>query len=282
MADSSPTVSTPLATWLQSMDAALTQNQPARAVDMARVVLMRQPRLLAVYARLLNALWQMKRWDEGGEWGRRLLQADPGQPLAWRAMAMAIEQHEDRPRAHAAWQRALELDPYQPDIRAGVQRTHLPARNEPRSEAASAASDVLALNAACLAALYLRAGRWRHAAAAYRALSEAAPRRLDFPMGEMAALWQLGQARDAYALARQLVERQRYLLLPWAVLAATGDADDRALAYDPLQRMDPDGTYTRERLHLHPAAAAAADSFVTLEVGHEEAALLESGMVSSA
>ncbi len=277
MPDLSPEIQMPLADWLQAIDSALAQAQPARAVDLARVVLERQPRLLAVYARLLDALWQLKRWDEGGEWGRRLLQADPGQPLAWRAMATAIEQHEDRPRAHAAWRRAFELDPYQPDIRAGMQRTHLPVRNEPRSEAAGDSSSLLALNAACLAALYLRAGRWRHAAAAYRGLSEAAPRRLDFPMGEMAARWQLGQAREAYALARQLVERQRYLLLPWAVLAATGDADDRALARDPLQRMDPDGAYTRERLHLRPVAAADANSPATLKVGHAEAALLESG-----
>ncbi|MBK8046536.1 MAG: hypothetical protein IPK16_05030 [Anaerolineales bacterium] len=49
------------------------------------------PRHLATYQRLVRATWQLKRWQEGEDWSRRLLQADPGNAVAWRSLAFAVE-----------------------------------------------------------------------------------------------------------------------------------------------------------------------------------------------
>ena len=78
---------------------------------MAQIVLRELPRHLATYQRLLRMAWALKRWDEGEDWARRLLQADPGNTLAWRSLARAVEQSGRRGQAHAMWQRAFEMAP---------------------------------------------------------------------------------------------------------------------------------------------------------------------------
>ncbi len=97
---------------------------------LAQVVLKRMPRHLETYQWLLQAAWQLKQWDEGEEWGRRLLQADPNNALAWRAVARGVEERGERAQSHAIWQRAFEVAPFDPDVRSGLSRTSL----EPNAE----------------------------------------------------------------------------------------------------------------------------------------------------
>lgn len=220
------------------MDEYLRRGAAEQAGAMARIVLARLPRHLPTYARLLEALWLLERWEEGDEWGRRLLHADPCHGRAWRAMAQAAEQRGERDIANSIWRRAFEVDPYQADIRRGLVRTTLGRDSS------------LSMTEPCLGTLYLRGYRWRHAAALYRTLMAADPRRLDFQINLMVALWRQGDAGGAYQLARHLTDDNPLLLLPWYVQAALGDEDDRALAYNPLVTMDPDGDYLRRRLRL--------------------------------
>jgi tetratricopeptide (TPR) repeat protein len=232
-------VSTLLADWSTAIEWYLQNDDPDKAVAAAQVILKRLPRHLPTYQRLLRAAWVLKRWDEGEDWGRRLLRADPGNALAWRALAMAAEQHSQRTPAHAMWQRAFEADPYEPEIRAGLSRTALHSADPARASE----PDVLGLNLACLARLWLRAHRWERAEALYRQLLQADPRRIDFQLGLLAALWQQQQRAAVYPLARSLVQSQPHLLLAWVAAATFGDVNDQALARNPIETMDPDGEF---------------------------------------
>ena len=222
---------TSLAEWNRGIDIALARGEAEEAARLAQVVLDHLPRHLATYQRLLQITWTLKRWDEGEDWARRLLQADPGNPWAWQALAAASEQRGQRAQSHALWQRAFEMNPYAPEVRAGLARTSL---DEPNA---------LTLDFACLAMIYLRGLRWEPAARAYRQLVKADPRRIDFQLCLMAALWQSHANDEAYALARHLVHSQPHLLLAWVALEALGDANDKALAAHPITSMDPEGDY---------------------------------------
>ena len=249
-----------LADWNKAMDRALARGAPLDAAAMAQIVLRELPRHLATYQRLLRMAWALKRWDEGEDWARRLLQADPGNALAWRSLARAVEQRGRRGQAHAMWQRAFEMAPYDPETRAGLARTSL-SLDDPHAPA---------LDLACLGTLYRRGRRWDHAAAVYRQLVKADPRRIDFQICLMLALWQSRATGEAYALARHLVEHQPHLLLAWVTLDAVGDANDQALARHPIASMDPDGGFVSGVLSI-PVTRAP----VTLPVSAEAAVWLD-------
>jgi tetratricopeptide (TPR) repeat protein len=227
-----------------ALDAALTADDPQGAAQLAQPILKAWPRHLATYQRLLTAAWRLQRWDEGEDWGRRLLRADPGSASAWQALAMAAEQRSQRAQAHAAWQRAFEAEPYAAEIRAGLSRTML--RTADRADDAA----VLMLNLACLARLYLKGYRWARAAALYRQLIHAAPQRIDFQAALLAALWQQRARQEALELSRELSQQQPHLFLAWVVLEDVGDVNDKALARNPLTSMDPAGEYTSRWLGL--------------------------------
>lgn len=227
---------TALADWNRAIDHALRTGAGEEAARMAQLILHHLPRHLATYQRLLHITWVLKRWDEGEDWARRLLQADPGNPWAWQALAAAAEQRGQRAQANAMWQRAFEMSPYAPEIRAGLARTSLDDPN------------ALTLDFACLAMIYQRGLRWEPAARAYRQLVKADPRRIDFQLCLMAALWQSHAHEEAYTLARHLLQSQPHLLLAWVVLDAIGDKNDQALAQSPISSMDPDGEFVSNRL----------------------------------
>lgn len=230
-----------LAALSSGMARALSADRPADVAPLAQIVLKRLPRHLPTYRQLLLATWPLKQWHEGEEWGRRLLQADPNSALAWRAVARSVEERGERARALTIWLRAFEVAPFDADIRAGLARTSLDIGN------------ALALNQACLATLYRHGFHWRQAVAEYRALVEIDPRRVDFLAGYMAALWRLGTREDAYQVARHLVKQHPHTIMAWIVIAAVGDENDRALAYNPIRSMDPDGEYARQWLRLADA-----------------------------
>lgn len=227
-----------LAVVSSAMEQRLAAGDPEKAAVLARVVLSHFPRHLATYERLIRVAWVLRRWQEGEEWARRLLQADPGNAVAWRALAFAVEQKGMLAAARAMWRRAFQSHPYDPDIRSGLLRTSVDG------------TERLHLDSAALAATYLRAGRWGHAAGAYRRLVKAEPKRLDFQVNWMVAAWQHNLRQDAYQIARSLVSRSPHVLMAWIVVAALGDVDDRALARSPIQTMDPDGEFVQAWLRI--------------------------------
>jgi tetratricopeptide (TPR) repeat protein len=247
-------VATTLSDWNSAAEEALALEEYGLAAQMAQVILRRLPRHLSTYQRLLRIAWQLKRWDEGEDWGRRLLQADPSNGLAWRSLARAAEHRGQRAQAHAIYQRAFEVIPYDPEVRAGLSRTSLDA------------SRSLEMNLACLGAIYLRGRRWAHAATTYRTLARAESRRIDFQALLMLALWQNRAVDDAYALARHLTQAHPHLLLAWAVLNVLGDENDRALARNPLETMDPDGDFVQRAFGVQVSPRAVKLSVTPAEV----------------
>jgi tetratricopeptide (TPR) repeat protein len=259
-----------LATCREAMAHVLRDDRPADVAALAQVVLKWMPRHLDTYQWLLEAAWQLKQWDEGEEWGRRLLQADPNNAPAWRAVARGVEERGQRAQSHAVWQRAFEVAPFDPDVRSGLSRTNLELNSE------------LSLNQACLATIYRHGFRWRHAATEYRALIEADPRRIDFLVGLMVSLWRMGSRDDAYQIALYLVNQHRHLIIAWVVIAAAGDENDRALAHDPIMSMDPDGEFSRQWLRLANAPSAEQTvarllpkGAVPIEITAQEANLID-------
>ena len=79
-------VANSLAAWGRAIDRSITGRSPDVCARLAGVILGQLPRHLPTYRRLLQLCWEERRWAEGEEWARRLLQADPGNPLAWRAL----------------------------------------------------------------------------------------------------------------------------------------------------------------------------------------------------
>lgn len=222
----------------RAAESALLAGEPEQAAHLARLALLRLPRHLASYERVIRAAWTLKRWQEGEDWARRLLQADPGNAVAWRSLAYAVEQKGMLAAARPIWRRAFQSHPYDPAIRDGLARTHLEE------------SSPLRLDSAALASLYLRAGRWGHAAHACQRLVQAEPKRLDFQVNWMVASWQQGGREQAYRLARHLTQQSPQVLMAWVVLAALGNIDDRALARSPMQTMDPDGEFVQGWLRI--------------------------------
>jgi tetratricopeptide (TPR) repeat protein len=259
---------TTLSEWNRALDRALAFGQADLAAQLGGFVLQHLPRHLPTYQRLLQAMWLEQRWEEGEEWARRLLQADPGNAYAWRALAQAAEQEGERGRAHAMWRRAFEMSPYDPDIRAGLARTTVTRAGA----VGSALADVnaLAMDSACLAAIQMRGQHWTEAEISYRQLVKADPRRIDFQLGLMLAHWQARAGAEAYALARYLVDSHPHLLPAWAVLDATGDENDQALARHPIATMDPDGEYMSWMM-----GTPAPSRRLALPVEPHEAAILE-------
>lgn len=239
MNSASETVPVELARIGRTIDARTAAGEYTTAAALAKVILLRLPRHLPTYQRLLQIAWTLKQWPEGEDWARRLLQADPGNALAWRSLAQAVAHKGLRSAAWAMWKRAFEADPYDPEIRSGLSGASLTPQG-----------DALMLDGACLAALYVKGERWPHAAGAYRALVQADERRSDFQMNWLLTLWQGGMRQDAYRLARTLSRHHPHLLMAWAVMNALGDANDRTLARAPLASMDPDREYLTTRFRL--------------------------------
>lgn len=258
---------TVLADWAIAMETQLDNADYTTVATLAKVVLRKLPRHLATYQRLIEVAWQMRRWEEGEYWGRRLLQADPTSGTAWQALAMAAEQRGERAQAYAIWWRAFEAAPYHPDIRAGLSRTTLHPADAPNTPLGELPT--LVLNLACLATLYRRGQQWEQAVRTYRQLLQADARRIDFQIGLMATLWQQQSHQQAYQLAQHLTRQQPQLLLPWIALQAIGDEDDHALARAPIAAMDPEGEYVSSWFGMHYEAPP-----VTLVVSAAEAAIL--------
>jgi hypothetical protein len=141
-------------------------------------------------------------------------------------------------RLHGDVAARLSVPPLRPGDSQRVDAHHLTA------------GDALRLDSACAGqhlsprrALGTRGGRLSSAG---QGRTEAA--RLSGELDDGA--WQQGARQEAYQIARHLTARSPHTLLAWAVLAALGDVDDRALARNPIQSMDPDGEFVQAWLRI--------------------------------
>ena len=256
-----PGARTQLSHWNDIIDNYLAANRAADALPLLHVLLKSLPRHLPTYFRLLQAIWLLRRWDEGRDWALRLLRADPGSELAWSVLARDAEAQGKLTHAQRYWALALENAPYNRPIRQGMSRTLLRQKRP------------LMLTRPALGTLYRLGGRWERAIRIYTELTEAAPQRLDFQCNLLETMWHCGRTQEALQLARDLVSQHPHLLLAWVVSARIGDENDKALAHALLAALDPDGEYAITRFADKNAFAIPTDIAVT----PQDAALLQAG-----
>lgn len=250
--------SIPLAEWNQAIDDLIQRRRAEEAIPRIRAVLKNLPRHLPSYFRLLQAIWILRRWDEGQDWALRLLRADPCNELAWAVLANGAEERGALGEARGFWKQAFEQAPYSQHIRAGMVRTS-PGKIEP-----------LHLTSTTFAALCRMDGRWERAAEQYTALQQEFPRRMDIQCALLESLWRAERQPEALHLAALLSRREPNLLISWLVSARLGDETDQALAQAPLASLDIDGEYMAVRFGAEVPRERAA----TISVSREEAAWL--------
>lgn len=248
----------PLRDWCAAVDQRVEAGRLEEAVALLRVILVRLPRHLPSYERLLHLIWRMRRWDEGADWARRLLRADPCHELAWLVWARSVEEEGDLELARKLWRRALVYAPYSRTVRRGVLRTHVGVAHP------------LDLDHAALATLYRHGHHWSLAASLYERLAQVYPNRLDIRCGLLESLWRGDRLEEALDMARQLSRLRPDLYLSWLVMDRAGDADDRALAHAPLAAFDADREYAWARFE-EPLPRPAHQ----IPVSPEELSLLE-------
>lgn len=251
--------SIPLTDWNQAIDDLIQNRRAEQAIPRIRTVLKNFPRHLPSYFRLLQAIWILRRWDEGQDWALRLLRADPCNELAWAVLANAAEDRGALGEARGFWKRAFEQAPYSQHIRAGMVRT-TPGKVDP-----------MHLTSNTFAALCRMDGRWERAAEQYTALQQEFPRRVDIQCALLESLWRAERQAEALRLATQLARREPNLLISWVVSAQAGDETDRALAQAPLASLDPDCEYMAVRFGADLAPGKAA----TIGVSSTEAAWID-------
>ncbi len=254
-----------LSAWGKAIDTALDEGEIQQAVALAHLLLRKQPRHLVTYERIIHLCWTARRWEEGREWGLRLLRGDPSNVLGWGILALGAEKRAEKQAerggqadlstAHGLWDRALALDPYNAEVRAGWQRT----AND------SAAQPVL--TQAALAFLQLRAKRWASALPLFATLSRLDSGQVIYSMGRLLSLWRTQDGPTARGLAQELTASHRSMLAGWLVLASVGDLNDRAIAQGHVQSLDPDGEYATR--WLGPASQRAE---VEINLSEEEQA----------
>lgn len=235
-----------LAVWNQAIDDLIQSRQAEKAIIRIRTILKSLPRHLPSYFRLLQAIWLLRRWDEGRDWALRLLRADPGNELAWAVLANGAEQQGNLADARRYWRRAFENAPYNQPIRAGVVRT-TPGQADP-----------LHLTPLALATLCRMDGRWARAVELYLALRKEHPQQMDVQCALLESLWRAERQVEALEMAAHLVHREPSLLIGWLVSTQVGDETDQALAQAPLAALDADGEYMAVRFGtvLSPAQPA--------------------------
>ncbi|RLT35956.1 MAG: hypothetical protein DWI57_15255 [Chloroflexi bacterium] len=248
----------PLAAWNQAIDDLIQSKRAAEAIPRIRVVLKNLPRHLPSYFRLLQAIWLLRRWDEGQDWALRLLRADPCNELAWGVLANAAEQQGNLADARRYWVRAFENAPYNQQIRAGMVRT-TPGKADP-----------LQLTPVAFASLCRMDGRWPRAVELYTPLQQERPHRMDVQCALLESLWRAERPEEALHLAAHLVRQESNLLIGWLVSAQVGDETDQALAQAPLAALDADGEYMAVRF----GSTLISSKLVTIGLSGEEAAWL--------
>ena len=233
----------PLDHWMGQLERALDKGMLDNAIMLLRGFMVERPLHLQAYERALAVAWRSGQRQEAAGIARRLLCADPLNMAAKSVLARQAELVDGERAEHvrAMWQQVWQMNPLHTETRqqwnrvGGGLELDLPARGF----------------------VQMRARHWSSALKVFSVLAGGWPERDDWQLAHLICTWRDYRDREALALARQLVDNNRFLLAGWRVLSQVGEVADQRVAGTYIEMMDPDGSHTRQMLGLGFVPAAS-------------------------
>jgi len=222
--------------WMNCIDDHLAAGNLAAAQIALQGLMAQRPWHLAAYERALTLTWCAAHWDECQSFALRLLQADPLHVPASRTMARLGTRKGPAGQGQAAqyWQRLWQMYPFVTEYRAQWQALH---------------GDLM-LDLAARGFTHRHSRHWPEAAEVCTELTHRYPEREDWHVAWLICVWRNYRRSEVLAAGRTLVQRNRFLLAGWYILASVGDETDQAIADTYISLLDPDGTLAQTMVGL--------------------------------
>ena len=234
--DQNTTTMVPLTHWMHCIDDHLAAGNLAAAQVALRGLMAQRPWHLAAYERALTLTWGTENLDECQSFALRLLQADPLHVPASQMMARlgARKGAEGRGQAVQYWQRLWQMYPFVTAYRSQWLAMH---------------GDLM-LDLPALGFTHLHSRHWPEAARVFTELTDRYPEREDWHAAWLICVWRNYRRSEVLAAGRAMVQRNRFLLAGWYILALVGDETDQAIASTYISLLDPDGTLAQAMVGL--------------------------------
>ncbi|MGC8827893.1 MAG: tetratricopeptide repeat protein, partial [Anaerolineae bacterium] len=168
------------------------------AINTARHVLYYFPKHLDTYLLLGEACLESGSTREAIEMFQRVLSADPENLMAWVGLAEAYQQDELPELGLWYLERAFEVDPTNPDLRAELQRLYAQVRGVKELR--------VKLNGPALGRIYLRGGLYHLAVEEFQAALDKHPDYYHVHVGLATALWRMDRRVEAAAVCQDILE----------------------------------------------------------------------------
>ena len=199
------------------------------AIHTARHVLYYFPKHLDTYLLLGEACLESGSTREAIEMFQRVLSADPENLMAWVGMAEAYQQDELPELGLWYLERAFEVDPTNPDLRAELQRLYAQVRGVKELR--------VKLNGPALGRIYLRGGLYHLAVEEFQAALDKHPDYYHVHVGLATALWRMDRRVEAAAVCQDILETLPNCLPAALILGTIWSRGDQPEAGERLLRM---------------------------------------------
>ena len=226
----------PLTYWMNCIDDHLATGNLDAAQVALRGLMAQRPWHLAAYERALALTWRNENLDECQSFALRLLQADPLHVPAYQMMARLGDKKGDGGKGQAVqyWQCLWQMYPFVTEYRSRWLALH---------------GDLM-LDLPALGFTHLHSRHWTEAAQVFTELTNRYPEREDWYAAWLICAWRNYRRSEVLAAGRTMVQRNRFLLAGWYILALVGDETDRAIASTYISLLDPDGTLVQTMVGL--------------------------------
>jgi len=227
-----------VSTLIQQIENHIRANRSAQALALCTHILHYSPKHLETYSLMAQALAQQGNLDGALDVYRRVLSADPENPAAYAGIAHVFDYRHRLEEAVWHMERAFELMPAQPDIRAEMLRLYAQYETEPRTH--------LKLTRGALARLYVQEGLYDQAIHEFREIGSTSLSRYDIRVALAETLWRAGRTRDAAQVAQSLLDSLPYCLkanlilgTAWheSAIAESQKYLERAVSLDPSNQV---------------------------------------------
>ncbi|MFZ5917269.1 MAG: tetratricopeptide repeat protein [Chloroflexota bacterium] len=176
----------------------IEQRELEAAIALGQHLLRHYPKYVNAYRVLARATLDQGQVGHAADLFKRVLSADPEDLESRVGLGLIYNEEEALEEALWQWERAFELAPGNPDIRAQLRqvRERLEGREFPRIE----------LTRGALGRLYARGGLFQQAADEFQAVVRHDPQRVDVLVALAETLWRDGKLAAAEAICEQVLQ----------------------------------------------------------------------------